>query len=104
MTGVQTCALPISTRIADKSVHGGWLVKRFYDEWTQSRSAPGVCFFRGDIAFALRWFGNVRGSENDNCMVGFFGRGIESQPMGDFDDISFIRDVGLSHSILCVEE
>ena len=94
----------VATRIADKSVHGGWLVKRFYDEWTQSRSAPGVCFFRGDIAFALRWFGNVRASENDNCMVGFFGRGIESQPMGDFDDISFIRDVGLSHSILCVGE
>ncbi len=94
----------VGTRIADRSVHGGWQVRRYYDEWTQSRSAPGVCFFQGDIAFALRWFGDVRATENDNCMVGFFGRGIESQPMGDFDDISFIRDVGLSHSIFAVGE
>ena len=89
----------VASRIADRKTHGGWQVRRYYDEWTQSRSAPGVCFFQGDIAFALRWFGNVRGSENDNCMVGFFGRGIESELMGDFDDISFIRDIGLSHSI-----
>jgi hypothetical protein len=86
----------ITMRIADKTVNGGWLTRRYYDEWTTSRSGPGVCFFRGDIFFAARWMG---GDGNDNLFVGFHGRGIESKPMGDFDDISFIRDIGMSHSI-----
>jgi hypothetical protein len=91
-------------RVADSSVNGGWKTRRYYDEWTQSRSAPGVCFFRGDIVLAVRWFGNVRGTENDNLFVAFHGRGIESEPMGDFDDIALIRDVGLARSIPYVAE
>lgn len=94
----------VSVRIADTSVNGGWKTRRYYDEWTQSRSAPGVCFFRGDIVLAVRWFGNVRGTENDNLLVAFHGRGIESEPMGDFDDIALIRDVGLVRSIPYVAE
>jgi hypothetical protein len=94
----------VSMRVADSSVNGGWKTRRYYDEWTQSRSAPGVCFFRGDIVLAVRWFGNVRGTENDNLFVAFHGRGIESEPMGDFDDIALIRDVGLARSIPYVAE
>jgi hypothetical protein len=90
----------VSIRIADTNVNGGWLQRRYYDEWTQSRSAPGACFFRDEMIFASRWYGNVRGTENDNLFVAFYGRGYESEPMGDFDDITFIRDIGLSHSIL----
>jgi len=86
-----------------KPVHGGWLIRRYYDEWTQSRSAPGACFFRGDIAFASRWFAMPRLLQRC-AVVGFSGRGIESDPMGDFDDIGFIRDIGLSHSIPHVKE
>ncbi|MBI3923903.1 MAG: VCBS repeat-containing protein [Armatimonadetes bacterium] len=89
----------VATRIADGSINGGWLTRRYYDEWTQSRSASGVCFFRGDIALAVRWFGNVHGTENDNLFVAFYGKGIESAPMGDFDDMSFIRAYGLACSI-----
>lgn len=94
----------IATRIADRTINGGWLTRRYYDEWTQSRSAPGACFFRGDIALAVRWFGNVHDAENDNLFVAFFGRGIESEPMGDFNDIGFIRDYGLVRSIPNVVE
>jgi hypothetical protein len=89
----------VSTRIADKSVNGGWLERRYYDEWTESRSAPGACFFKGEIRFALRWFGDSPVYRNDDLMVAFFGSGIEREPMGDFDDIGFIRDIGMSHSI-----
>lgn len=89
----------VATRIADKAVNGGWLTRRYYDEWTQSRSAPAACFFRGDVAFASRWYGNVHGTENDNVFVGFYGTGIDREPMGDFDDIGLIRDAGLTHSI-----
>jgi len=90
----------VATRIADKSIHGGWLTRRYYDEWTQSRSAPAACFFGGDMVFASRWFGNSTSYGNDDLFVAFFGKGIEAEPMGDFDDIGFIRDIGLSHCIL----
>lgn len=89
----------VATRVADKTVNGGWLTRRYYDEWTQSRSAPGACFFQGDIAFAARWYGNVHGTENDNVFVAFYGSGIDREPMGDFNDIELIRDAGLTHSI-----
>ena len=94
----------VSMRVSDKTVHGGWLTKLYYDEWAQSRSAPGVCFFRGDIAFAGRWLAGDKSSENNKLFVAFSGKGIESRSMGDFDDISFIRDTGLTHSILSVGE
>lgn len=89
----------VCTRIADRTVNSGWLTRRYYDEWTTSRSAPGVAPFRGDLAFAARWFGNVHATENDDLFVGFFGSGVGREPMGDFDDVAFIRDYGLSRSI-----
>lgn len=89
-------------RVKNQDVHGGWLVRRYNDEWSTSRSGPGACFFRGEIAYAMRW-NAPRGHESeDNLLIGFFGRGIDRAPMGDFDDIGFIREVGLTHSIACV--
>ncbi|MDE2127515.1 MAG: hypothetical protein KGJ62_13085 [Armatimonadetes bacterium] len=88
----------VSMKIADKTVNGGWLTKRYYDEWTQSRSGPGACWFRGDIAFALRWFGGEDAS-NDNLLVAFHGTGVENANMGDYNDIAEIRNIGLVHSI-----
>ena len=32
----------VAHQVADKTVNGGWMVKRFYDEWTQTRSAPAT--------------------------------------------------------------
>jgi len=89
----------VTMRIADRTVNGGWLTRRYYDEWTTSRSAPGVCWFRGDVAFAARWMGDAPAYKNDDMFVGFSGLGIESEPMGDFNDIGFIRDVGMRHSV-----
>ena len=88
----------VSMRIGEKDVNGGWLTRRYYDEWTQSRSCPGVCWFRGDIFYAHRWYGGNDAS-NDGLFVAFSGRGIQSEPMGDFNDLSFIRDFGLHRSI-----
>lgn len=102
MTSAQTpwsCAY-VSQTIGDKTVNGGWLTKRYYDEWTQSRSAPGACWFGGDILYAYRW---VDGSQNDRdniLHVAYAGSGIEDVPMGDFDDIGYIRTFGMRHSIL----
>lgn len=101
----------VAMRIGDKEAHGGWLTRRYYDEWTQSRSAPGACLFRGDIAFAARFAAdgssladNSNTFTDNDLFAGFFGKGIESAPMGDFDDIGFIRDIGLSHSLVWAGE
>ena len=78
----------------------GWLTRRYYDERTQSRSSPGACFFKGELIFASRWRGDAPGWRDNDLFVGFAGRGIETAPMGDFDDIGFIKTYGLAHSIL----
>jgi hypothetical protein len=90
----------VAHQIADKSVRGGWLVKRFYDEWTQSRSAPAAAWFNGDIIWAYRWVDGSQGDRDNLFHVGYRALGIDEQPMGDHDDISFFRDIGIRHSIL----
>lgn len=90
----------VAESIADTTVRGGWLVKRMYDEWTQSRSAPAATWFDGDVLWAYRWVdgGNP---ERDNLLhVGYRGLGIDSQPMGDHDDITFLREFGIRTSVL----
>lgn len=90
----------VAHQIADKSVRGGWLVKRFYDEWTQSRSAPAAAWFNGDIIWAYRWVDASQGERDNLFHVGYRALGIDEHPMGDHDDISFFRDIGIRHSIL----
>jgi hypothetical protein len=99
-----SCCHFIGMRVKDTDTHGGWLVRRYYDEWSTSRSGPAACFFRGDIAYATRWFAPPGNETEDNLQVGFFGRGIDVEPMGDFDDVGFIRDIGLPRCIPCAEE
>ncbi len=94
----------VAQSIADKTVHGGWMIKRYYDEWTQSRSAPAACWFNGDILYAYRWIDGGQGDGDNVLHVGYNGTGIESAPMGDFDDIGFIRDFGMQNSILYLRE
>jgi hypothetical protein len=50
----------------------------------------------------MRWGTTADGDGSTALHVGFFGRGLGQGKMGDFDDISFIRDLGLSHSIPCI--
>lgn len=98
-----SCAY-VAQSIADKTVRGGWMVKRYYDEWTQSRSGPAACWFNGDILYAYRW---VDGSQNDRdniLHVSYNGTGIEDTPMGDFDDIGYIKGFGMRHSILYLRQ
>lgn len=71
---------------------GGWRQVRYDLGGIQSRSAPGVCFFGGDIAMAT-WK-----SDGGLSMV-FQARGVLEQPIQDFDDISHIAHVGLQQSI-----
>lgn len=86
--------------LADKSVRGGWLVKRYYDEWTQTRSAPAATWWKGDILYAYRWV-DAGNPDKDNVLhVGYRGTGIETEPMGDHDDLTFLRTFGIRTSIV----
>jgi hypothetical protein len=90
----------VAMQIADTSVRGGWLVKRYYDEWTQSRSSIGAAWFKKEILYAYRWVDGGQGPTDNNLHVGYRGSGIDPQPMGDFDDVAFMKSFGIRHSIL----
>ncbi|HWP31526.1 MAG TPA: hypothetical protein VNK96_07380 [Fimbriimonadales bacterium] len=92
--------LYVAHQIADKSVRGGWLVKRYYDEWTNSRSDSAVTWFEGDVLWSYRWVDGAQGDSDNNLQVAFHGLGIEEMPMGDFNDVEFIVKYGLKRSIL----
>jgi hypothetical protein len=99
----------ISMQVAYPDVGGGWLHRRYYTqpglprEYFMSRSAPGVCWFQGDIAYANR-LREADAARDDTVVVGFYGTGALPEPMGDFDDVGFIGEVGLSHSLWSVAE
>jgi hypothetical protein len=94
----------VAQSIGDKTVNSGWMTKRIYDEWTQSRSGSGATWFNGDILYAYRWADGSQGDRDNILHVGYNGTGIEDVPMGDFDDIGYIRDFGMRHSILYLRQ
>lgn len=91
-------------QVADQSVNEGWLVKRVYNEWAETRSAPAAAWFRGDIVFAYRWVENWGRDIDNDLMLAYSGLGIDPDPMGDHDDVGFIDKVGLQRSILWMNE
>lgn len=94
----------VAEQIADKTVNGGWLVKRYYDEWTQTRSAPAAAWFKGDILYSYRWVDGAQGPTDNNLHVAYKALGIDDAPMGDHDDLSYFRDFGIRHSIIYLSE
>lgn len=97
--GTERSVCFVAHQVADSNKAGGWLVKMLYDEWTTSRSSPHAAWFDGDILYAYRWADDA--PQNDGILhVGYRGTGIEEEPMGDFDDIAFVKRFGLRHSIL----
>ncbi len=90
----------VAHQLTDKTVQGGWLVKRYYDEWTQSRSAPAAAWFGGDVVWAYRWVDGGQGATDNNLHVGYGGLGLQKEPFGDHDDVGFLRRFGIRNSIL----
>lgn len=85
--------------IGDHNQDSGWRLRRFYDEWTTTRWPLGACFHNGDIALAFGW-ANTPGQDADgNVHVSHRGFGLCDGVLSDFDDVSEIRGVGLSHSL-----
>ena len=90
----------VAQQIADKTVSGGWKVKRYYDEWTQTRSAPAAAWFGGDTIWAYRWVDGGQGATDNTFHVGYKALGIQDEPMGDHDDLTFFRTFGIQYSII----
>lgn len=67
---------------------------------SQTGSAVAACWTDDDIVLAFRWSG---GKNDDGLCVAHRGRGIGRRPMADFDDVSFMAEVGLPRSILYME-
>jgi hypothetical protein len=44
----------------------------------------------------------AQGPTDDNLHVGYAGLGIQTEPMGDHDDLTFLRTFGVRHSILAL--
>lgn len=89
----------VGHQIEDKTVTGGWLVKRFYDEWTQSRSAPAAAWVGKDIYYAYRWVNGGQTPDDNTLHIGYQGLGIQDSPMGDHDDVGFLSKFGIRTSI-----
>lgn len=95
-----TSCVYVAHQVADPSVGGGWLVKRYYDEWTQSRSAPAVTWFNNDILYAYRWAEGPTSPGDGTLHVAYRGLGIDPGAMGDHNDLAFLRNWGIPNSIL----
>lgn len=85
--------------IGDATQADGWRLRRWYDEWTTTKSPVGACFYKGDLALSYRWFGNVHGDDDETLQVAFHGLGVHDEILKDFDDVSEISNYGLARSI-----
>lgn len=79
--------------IADPTHDDGWLLKRYYDEWTTTKSPAAAAWYRGDLLLGIRW-------TNDDIFFARRGLGIQDKPMADFDDVKHMLDYGIARSIL----
>ena len=91
----------ITMEAAVRETGTGWFSRSYDFAAAPSASAPGACWFRDDIAYAVRVHDD-KPERNDVVKVGFYGSGALPEPMSDFNDVAFIHHVGLSHSLRCV--
>jgi hypothetical protein len=90
--------LYLAMQVADRSFGGGWLTRHFQGADSTPQSAVGACWLGDDLVVAFR---HKSGDANDGDMLSlsFHGLGIHPRLMGDFDDVGWIRDGGLFHSV-----
>jgi hypothetical protein len=85
--------------VGDRTEWDGWRSRRVGNEWFSTRSALSATFYQGDIALAMRWYGEDEKGNND-LLVFLQASGIEDGTMiADHDDVSYIRNSGLRRSL-----
>ncbi|HEY3283122.1 MAG TPA: hypothetical protein VGN26_12685 [Armatimonadota bacterium] len=88
----------LAQTIGYKDINDGWLLWRYYDEWTNTRSGIGAAWFDKDIVLATTWASGTAGGDC-GVFVAYNGTAISNVDMGDFDDISHMANYGIARSI-----
>ncbi len=88
----------IGQTIGYKDKNNGWLLWRYYDEWTNTRSGVSAAYFDNDIVLATTWASGTAGGDC-GVFLGYNGMAIGNVDMGDFDDITLMTDYGIERSI-----
>ncbi len=79
----------ITMQAAVRETGTGWFSRRYLLPTGSSASAPGACWFRDDIAYAVRVHDD-KPEHDDVVKLGFYGSGALPEPMSDFNDVAFI--------------
>jgi hypothetical protein len=88
----------LAQTIGYKDVNDGWLLWRYYDEWTNTRSGIGAAWYDKDIVIATTWASGTAGGDG-GVFCAYNGTAIGNVDMGDFDDISLMANYGMARSI-----
>lgn len=86
-------------QIQDPTHAAGWRTKMMGNEWAFSRSVCGAVLHAGDTAYVYRWHG---GPADHTMFLTWRASGIEDTELGDFDEVTFIQQHGLSNSLRAV--
>ncbi|HLJ53596.1 MAG TPA: hypothetical protein VKT77_01080 [Chthonomonadaceae bacterium] len=90
----------LAQTIGYKDVNDGWLLWRYYDEWTNTRSGIGAAWNtkERDITIATTWASATAGGDG-GVFVAYNGTAIGHADMADFDDVSLMANYGMERSI-----
>jgi hypothetical protein len=88
----------IAQTIGYPDVNGGWLLWRYYDEWTNTRSGVAAAWFDHDIVLATTWASGTAGGDG-GVFCAYNGTTVSNTDMGDFDDVSHMANYGMARSI-----
>ena len=73
----------------------GWRLKMMGNEWAFTRSVCAVAPYNDDIAYAMRW-------TDETLTVYLKASGIEDAVLTDFDEVSYICNLGFANSLASV--
>lgn len=90
--------LYIARTIGVKDHNEGWMLWRYYDEWTNTRSGIAAAWYRGDIVLATTWASD-QATTDGGVYCAYNGTAIGNQDMADFDDVTLMADYGIARSI-----
>ena len=90
--------LYIAQTIGVKDRNEGWMLWRYYDEWTNTRSGIAAAWYRGDIVLATTWASDQAATDG-GVYCAHNGTAIGNEDMADFDDVTLMADYGIARSI-----
>jgi hypothetical protein len=84
-----------SWQVTDPAFASGWLESRVLADWDWVRNPPSVAYSVADRDVVVCLVFEVDGI----ARCSFSGLGVQSGPMGDFDELTYLRNTGLRLSL-----